>query len=259
MVDHLFFHCKVPTSSLYHAAASNWRAMNRVNESLLRPLERRALAWAVVRIPAWVLPDHLTGLGLLGALGAGAGYILSRWSLPWLWLANLGLLAHWFGDSLDGSLARHRRIERPRYGFFVDESSDVLSQTIMFLCLGLSPCTHFAVACLGLIAYQMAMTYSLIVLQVRKTAYIAFFGFGPTEIRALLVFGNLWVLCFGILDLRPWLKALAVPVPVTIHDVIVSLLAVLGAAALAFSALQERRALSLEEPPPSATLETPAP
>jgi phosphatidylglycerophosphate synthase len=233
--------------------------MNRVNESLLRPLERRALGWAVVRIPSWVLPDHLTALGLLGAVAAGAGYLLSRWSLPWLWLANMGLFVHWLGDSLDGSLARYRRIERPRYGFFVDETSDVLSQTIMFLCLGLSPCTHFAIACLGLIAYQMAMTYSLIVAQVRNTAYIAFFGFGPTEIRALLVLGNLWVLCFGVLDLRPWLKALPLPVPVTIHDVVVSLLAVLGACALGFSALQERRDLSREEPPPSSTLDAPTP
>ena len=225
--------------------------MKRINDSLLYPLERRTVAWAVLRVPAWVLPDHLTALGLLGALGAGAGYILSHWSLPWLWLANLGLLVHWYGDSLDGTLARLRRIERPRYGFFVDETSDLFAWTIIFLCLGLSPCTHFVLACLGLIAYLMAMVYSLIGVQVRDTAHISYYGFGPTEIRALLVLGNLWVFIFGILDLRPWLKFLAVPVPVTIHDIFIALLALLGASAIAISALFERRALGLEEPPPS--------
>jgi phosphatidylglycerophosphate synthase len=229
--------------------------MNRVNESLLRPLERRALAWAVVRLPAWILPDHLTALGLLGALTAGAGFVLARWSLQWLWLANLGLVVHWFGDSLDGTLARHRRIERPRYGFFVDETSDVFAQTFMFLCLGLSPCTYFAIACLGMITYLIAMTYSLIGIQVRDTAQVSFFGIGPTEIRGLLVLGNLLVLMFGVRDLRPWLRALDLPVPVTIHDVVIALLALLGTLAIAVSALMERHALALEEPSPAAALQ----
>jgi phosphatidylglycerophosphate synthase len=228
--------------------------MNRINESLLRPLERRALAWAVIRLPAWVLPDHLTGFGLLGTLLTAIGFILSRWSLAWLWIANLGLLAHWFGDSLDGTLARHRHIERPRYGFFVDETSDVFSQTTVFLCLGLSPCTYFAVACLGLIAFLIANVYSLVGLQVRQTAQITFFGFGPTEIRALLILGNLWVLTFGVMDLRPWLKLVELSIPVTIHDVVIGLLALLAAGGIAISALVERRALSLEEPLPAAAL-----
>jgi archaetidylinositol phosphate synthase len=233
--------------------------MNRINVSLLRPMERPALAWAVARMPAWVQPDSLTALGLLGALLAGIGFLLSRWSLQWLWLANLGLLVHWFGDSLDGTLARHRRIERPRYGFFVDETSDVFAQTFMFLSLGLSPCTHFAIACLGLIAFLIAANYALIGVHVRETANVAFFGIGPTEIRALLVLGNLWVLALGIVDLRPWLKFLALPVPVTIHDLVIALLAPLAAVAIAVSALLERRALSLEEPPPSATPHAPTP
>ena len=227
--------------------------MKRINESLLRPLERRVLAWAVLRIPAWVLPDHLTAFGLLGALTTGAGFIMSRWSLSWLWLSTVGLIVHWFGDSLDGTLARHRRIERPRYGFFVDETSDIFAQTCMFLCLGLSPCTHFAIAALGLIAFLLGASYSLIGVQVRDTAQVAFFGFGPTEIRTLLVLGNLWVLSFGIVDLRPWLKVLPLAVPITIHDVVIGLLAVLGTTGIAVSALLERRNLAIEEPPPAVT------
>src|ERR1700731_3545478 len=107
-------------------------AVNRVNNSVLGGLERPALSWVVNRLPKWVLPNHLTIIGVSGALLAGAGFVLSRWSMAWLWLATFGLLANWFGDSLDGTLARLRLIERPRFGFFVDHTSDLFSQVIIF-------------------------------------------------------------------------------------------------------------------------------
>jgi hypothetical protein len=110
---------------------------------------------------------------------------------------------------------------------------------------------HFAVACLGLIAFLIANVYSLVGLQVHKTATIAFFGFGPTEIRTLLILGNLWVLAFGIVDLRPWFHAAALPVPLSIHDLVIGLLALAATGGIAASALVERRALSLAEPPPA--------
>jgi len=88
----------------------------RINNSVLGAWERPALAWMAARLPATVVPDQLTALGVLGALLTAASYVLSRWSLAWLYLACLGLLLNWLGDSLDGTLARLRRIERPRYG-----------------------------------------------------------------------------------------------------------------------------------------------
>ena len=91
--------------------------VTRVNQSVLGALERPTLAWLARHMPPGIKPDHLTLFGLSGALLTGAGFVLSRWSISWLWLANFGLVVNWLGDSVDGTLARYRQIERPRYGF----------------------------------------------------------------------------------------------------------------------------------------------
>jgi archaetidylinositol phosphate synthase len=224
-------------------------AVKRVNDSVLGVLERPALAWMADRMPAWVIPNHLTALGVVGALLTAAGFILSRWALPWLWLSSIGLVVNWVGDSLDGTLARRRRIERPRFGFFLDHTSDLFSQVIVFLSLGLSPCAHFAVACLGLIAFLMGFVYTLIGAHVRDTMRITYFGFGPTEIRALLFLGNLSTLTFGVVYLPTGLTPLAVFGPISGHDLVISLLSVLSAGLIATLAVREARALAVLDPP----------
>jgi len=226
-------------------------ALIRFNASVLGPLERPALAWLARRMPAWVKPDHLTALGVAGALFTAAGFILSRWSLHWLWLANAGLVINWIGDSVDGNLARFRQIERPRYGFFVDHTSDLFSQVVIFLSLGISPCAHFSVACLGLIAFLMGFVYTLIGAHVRATMRITYFGFGPTEIRALLLFGNLMALAFGFLYLPQSFAALAGFGPISMHDVVITTIAVAAAGLIAILAIREGRALAVEDPPPA--------
>jgi phosphatidylglycerophosphate synthase len=225
-------------------------AVKRVNQSVLGALERPTLAWVAQRLPAWVVPDHLTVLGFVGAFLAATGFVLSRWSISWLWLSCLGLAVNWFGDSLDGTLARFRRRERPRYGFFIDHTSDLFSNVIVFLAIGVSPCTHFAVACLGLIAFLMAFVYTMIGTHVRQRMRITYFGFGPTEIRALLIIGNLLVLEFGVIDVHRYFGPLSGAGVFSIHDVVISFLAVAGAILLAFLATREARALGREDPPP---------
>jgi phosphatidylglycerophosphate synthase len=227
-------------------------AVKRVNDSVLGVLERPALMWMADRLPAWVLPNHLTVLGVLGALLTAAGFVLSHWALSWLWLACVGLVANWLGDSLDGNLARRRRIERPRFGFFLDHTSDLFSQVIIFLALGVSPCAHFAVACLGLIAFLMGFVYTLIGAHVQGTMRITYFGFGPTEIRALLLFGNLSTLTFGIVHVQTRFTPLAVFGSITGHDIVISLLSLLGAGVIATMAIREARALASLDPPPGA-------
>src|SRR5688572_11914557 len=100
--------------------------LRRIQGNLLAVQERRLLTWICQRLPAWVTPDQLTVLALLGAVAVFAGYAGSNFDRNWLWLPVAGYIVHWFGDSLDGSLARFRAIERPRYGYFVDHSADVL-------------------------------------------------------------------------------------------------------------------------------------
>jgi len=220
----------------------------RINDSVLGALERPTLAWLARRLPAWVTPDQLTVLGIAGALIAAAGFILARGAIAWLWLSCLGLIINWFGDSLDGTLARYRRIERPRYGFFIDHTSDLFCQVIVFLAFGLSPGVHFAVACLGLIAFLMAFIYTMIGTEVRDTMRITYAGFGPTEIRALFLLGNLFTLGFGVVDLRRWIGPLEALGPVSIQDLVMALLALAGVTMIAVLAIGEARALAIEDP-----------
>jgi phosphatidylglycerophosphate synthase len=224
-------------------------AMQRINDSVLGPLERPALAWLAKRVPARVVPDHLTTFGVCGALLTATGYVLSSRSLTWLWLASLGLIINWLGDSLDGTLARLRHIERPRYGFFIDHTSDLFCQSLTFISLGLSPLTHFGMACLGLITFLMAFVYTLIAAQTRATMRITYFYFGPTEIRALLLLGNLLSLAFGVVDLRHWFPALPGSGWVSIHDAFIAMLAASGVVVIALLAWRDARVLSVEDPP----------
>ena len=224
-------------------------AVIRVNQSVLGALERPALAWLAQHMPLAIKPDHLTLLGVSGALVASAGFILSCWSINWLWLANLGLITNWLGDSVDGTLARYRKIERPRYGFFIDHTCDMFSQAVIFIAIGISPCAHFAVSCLGLIAFLMAFIYTMIGTHVRQRMRITYFGFGPTEIRALLFVGNLLVLVFGVLDIHSLVPFLSGFQWVSVHDAVISALAAVGVLLLAFVAFREMRALGAEDPP----------
>jgi archaetidylinositol phosphate synthase len=222
---------------------------NRLNDSALGVLERPALAWMADRLPASVTPDHLTLIGITGALTAAAGYFASCWSLQWLWVASAGLVVNWAGDSLDGTVARLRRIERPRYGFFVDHTSDLFTQSLIFIALGVSPCAHFGIACLGVIAFLMAFVYSLICVEVRDTLRVTYFGFGPTEIRALLIAGNLITLRAGVLGVGQVFAPLSGLGPVTIYEVTIVILFTITVPALVMLALRERRALAYEDPP----------
>lgn len=226
-------------------------AVKRVNESILGGLERPALAWMADRLPNRITPDQLTATGVLGAALTALGFVLSRWTLMWLWLASAGLLLNWLGDSLDGTVARRRGIERPRYGFFIDHTTDMLSQTLVFVALGISPCAHFATACLGLIAFLMLFVYTLIGAHVRNVMRITYLGFGATEIRALLLVGNLLILAFGIVHVEPSFAPLAAVGPLSGHDLVISALAIISAAWIVVSTIREGRALAALDPTPA--------
>jgi phosphatidylglycerophosphate synthase len=229
-----------------------------VNESFLSVLERPALNWMAPRIPARITPDHLTIIGLSGAVAAAAGYLLSRWSVEWLWLSAVGLVVNWAGDSLDGNVARARGIERHRYGFFIDHTTDLFSQALVFLALAASPCARFGVAATGLIAFLMGFVYTLIYFKATNTMRITYFRFGPTEIRALLVIGNLITLYAGVLDLGQYFPVLERFGTVTIYELFIVIICVVTVPAFALLALRESRVLALDDPPPAVIVQ-PAP
>lgn len=119
-----------------------------------------------------------------------AGYCLTLVHPGYLWLASVGLAVNWLGDSMDGTLARHRHIERPRYGFFVDHTVDALSVTLVLLGFGLSPFVRFEIACLLLIAYLLLEVATTARMVVDGVFRISFGKLGPTEGRIILVFMN---------------------------------------------------------------------
>jgi len=188
----------------------------RLNEGLIQPLERPLLGWLAARMPAWVTPDLLTALGFAGAAVAFVAYAASPAWPALLWLASLGILLNWFGDSLDGNLARYRRIERPRYGFFLDHSVDVLNNLMICLGLGLAPGVRFETACLALIGYFMLTILTFIRTNVMNTLQISFIGIGPTELR-IAVIGLNALLFFGVPPLVEWRA------PLTIVDLLLLL------------------------------------
>jgi len=172
-------------------------ALTRVQHSWFATRERALLVWLASRLPSWTKPDHLTALGIFGAFLSGLGFAASNLSTSWLWLVCLGLLMNWFGDSLDGSLARVRKIERPRYGFFVDHASDVVAQAMIFLGLGTSRYIRFDAACVLLLSYWIASLFTFIRAVATRVFQISYFGIGPTEIRAGLLGYTVLLITFG--------------------------------------------------------------
>jgi archaetidylinositol phosphate synthase len=169
----------------------------RIQQNLLAVSERRLLNWLCARLPHWVKPDHLTAIGFFGAVLVGSGYALSIWQTSWLWLSILGYCVNWFGDSLDGSLARFRKIERPNFGYFIDHSTDSLANTILAVGLGLSPFVRLDVALFGLVGYLLLSVHTFLAARVIAEFRLSYLSAGPTEFRLILMTLTLSMLTIG--------------------------------------------------------------
>ncbi len=174
----------------------------RVNEMILGPLERPTLQFLASKMPAWVNPDILLGCGLFGSLLIIIGYLLTNINSAFLWLASLGFVINWFGDSLDGTLARYRKIERPKYGFFVDHTADSLSMVMIFVGLGLSAYVRLDIAALACIGYLLMTILTYIGAFVSGEFRISYAKIGPTEMRLMAIIVNILLFFFGNPQLR---------------------------------------------------------
>ncbi|RPI25092.1 MAG: CDP-alcohol phosphatidyltransferase [Chloroflexota bacterium] len=174
----------------------------RVNDILLGPLERPVLRWLAAHMPAWINPDILTGIGVVGAVITFFGYVLSFFDRNFLWLASLGFVINWFGDSLDGTLARYRNIQRPIYGFYVDHSVDAFSIMVVFTGMGLSPYISFGIACMALVGYLLMVILVCLDTCVRGEFKISYSKIGPTEMRVIAILLNTAMYFFGFPSLQ---------------------------------------------------------
>lgn len=170
---------------------SVFESARRVNEALTARLEKRALQWMAERAPKWVSSDQLTVLGLGAQIGAGVCFAVSRYDRRFLLAVIVCLVLNWLGDSLDGTLARVRRQERPRYGFYVDHIVDVLGAVALMSGLGWSGLLHPATAMAMLIAFLVLSSESYLATYTMRRFELSQGVFGPTEIRILLAMGCL--------------------------------------------------------------------
>ncbi len=162
----------------------------RQKQFLLARHEGLALEWIARRLPAWVKPDHMTALGVLAAFAIAAAYLLSNGGTAWLWAASALLVVHWLGDSLDGTLARVRRIERPRYGYYLDHLVDALATAVIGLGLGLSPWMLLAVGLAIVIAYLVLSINTYLETYAFGVFTLGYGRLGPTEARLGLIVLN---------------------------------------------------------------------
>jgi len=171
-----------------------FREAGRSLTSILAPLEKRTLLWLAARLPLWVNSDHLTALALAAMLLAGLSYWLARVSAAGLLLVVVCLAVNWFGDSLDGTLARVRQHQRPRYGFYVDHVVDAAGAACLLGGLGLSGYMSPIVALTLLVTYLLLLVETFLATYTLGTFTMSYFKIGPTELRILLALGNLVLL-----------------------------------------------------------------
>lgn len=171
----------------------------RIQTSFLNGIEKKALVWLASRQPRWVTSDMLTWTGTFGSVLIALGYILSSFNVNWLWLSSFGLIVNWYGDSLDGTLARVRNTQRPTYGYYLDHTVDGINETLMFVGIGLSPFLNLYTALAMLVVYlQLTLNVSMNA-HLKAEFKLTYAGLGPTEFRVITILLNTL-----LIFIKPW-------------------------------------------------------
>ena len=168
----------------------------RIQTSILSSLERKTLTALARKQPKWVTSDMLTFIGTFGAIVIALGYILTNINLNYLWLSSLGYVINWYGDSLDGSLARYRNQQRPVYGFYLDHTMDAINELIMFAGAGLSVMMRqFPLAMMVLVLYLMLTLNVTVNAHLKGEFKLTYAKLGPTELRIIMILANTLLVC----------------------------------------------------------------
>lgn len=173
------------------------KSLSRIQQNWLAANERRLLNWLCSHMPSWVTPDRLTATGMVGAVMIFAGYVASNFAAVWLLLAIGGYFVQWFGDSMDGSLARYRHIERPSYGYFIDHSCDGLATLLILAGIGLSPFVTMDVALVALAGYFLLSIHAYLSARVLGEFKLSYLSAGPTELRIILITLTVMMMILG--------------------------------------------------------------
>lgn len=160
---------------------------NRIQTSLLNSAEKKVLVWLAQRQPKWMTSDMLTIIGVAGAMIVAVGYVLSNYNINWLWLSSFGFFINWYGDSLDGTLARVRGTQRPVYGFYLDHCIDGVTIAVMCVGAGLSDMLNLSIAMAVLTVYLLLSISVYINAHLKGEFKLTYAGMGPTEFRLIMV------------------------------------------------------------------------
>jgi phosphatidylglycerophosphate synthase len=224
-------------------------AHTRINSSVTARLEKPLLIWIARRLPRVINSDHLSALGLGAMAAAGAAFAAFRLT-PWAAVAVVVALAlNWFGDSLDGTLARVRHQQRPRYGFYVDHIIDLAGTTMLLGGMAVSGLMDPLVAAAVLVAYLLVSAESYLATHAAGIFRMSFLGFGPTELRIVLIIGALRAMH------SPWIDPFGAGTTVRLFDVGGVVAAIGLATAFIASSVRNARALYVAEPIPAAATE----
>lgn len=219
--------------------------INRVQENVLARSERRILNWLCARFPAWVTPDMLTGLGMIGAFMVFAGYGASNIGEEWLWLTMAGYFVQWLGDSTDGSLARFRQIERPRYGYFLDHSCDGLATTLVVVGIGFTPYVAMEFALVALAGYLLLSIHAFLSVRVLGELKLSYLNAGPTELRFILLAFTIMMMVVGT-DAPRWSTLFG---PVNGFDIFTGGIGIVLIVLFILQTMVTARRLAVMEPP----------
>lgn len=162
----------------------------RIQTSVLNAAEKKVLVWLAQRQPRWMTSDILTYIGTFGAIVIAAGYLLSAWNPAFLWISSMGFVINWYGDSLDGTLARVRNLQRPVYGYYLDHTIDAINEVIIFVGVGLSGLIHLEIALLALVMYLLMTINVSINAHLKKEFRLTYAKMGPTEFRIIMIIIN---------------------------------------------------------------------
>ena len=162
----------------------------RIQTSVLNAAEKKVLVWLAQRQPRWMTSDILTYIGTFGAIVIAAGYVLSAWNPAFLWISSMGFVINWYGDSLDGTLARVRNLQRPVYGYYLDPTIDAINEVIIFVGVGLSGLIHLEIALLALVMYLLMTINVSINAHLKKEFRLTYAKMGPTEFRIIMIIIN---------------------------------------------------------------------
>ena len=162
----------------------------RIQTSVLNALEKKILIRMAKMQPRWMTSDILTFIGIVGSVIVAAGYALSNYDISWLWLASFGFVVNWYGDSLDGTLARVRNTQRPIYGFYLDHCVDGLTMAVMCIGAGLSEMLNLYIAMAVLVVYLLLSISVYINAHLKGEFKLTFAGMGPTEFRLIMIIVN---------------------------------------------------------------------